>query len=98
MICLIVWIKNQNLKIVSYYYDYEIKTSQNIKKAGIEVADNITSYELSEDGICPIYCKFCKENKRCMKCKQNYGLVGNYENATIECFDLKVLITGYFKL
>ena len=89
--------KKSEVKNSSYYYDYEIKTSQNIERAEIEDADNITNYELSEEAICPIYCKYCKKNKRCMKCKQDYGLVGNYENETIECLDLNELINGYFK-
>ena len=33
-----------------------------------------------------------------MKCKQDYGLVGNYENETIQCLDLNELKSGYFKL
>ena len=90
--------KKSEVKNSSYYYDYEIKTSQNIQKAIYEIADNINNYELSKEGICPIYCNYCKENKRCMKCKQDYGLVGNYENETIQCLDLNELKSGYFKL
>ena len=90
--------KKSEVKNGSYYYDYEIKTSQNIENAEIEEADNITNYELSENATCPIYCKHCKENKRCMKCKEDYGLLGNSQNETIECMNLNELKTGYYKL
>ena len=31
-----------------------------------------------------------------MKCKQDYGLVGNYENETIQCLDLNELKSGRY--
>ena len=90
--------KKSELKNSSFIYDYEIKTSQNITKADKEEADDINNYELSENGICPIYCKQCKENMKCMNCKNDYGLVGNYDNESIICLEKNELNTGYYKL
>ena len=90
--------KKSVVKNSSYYYDYKIKTSQNIEDAQLEEEDNKTNYELSENATCPIYCKHCKENKRCIKCKEDFGLVGNSENVSIECINLNQLNTGYYKL
>ena len=88
--------KKSEIKEESYYYDYDIKTSQNIEKAEIENADNINNYELSENGICPINCKKCKENKKCVKCRDDYGLVGFVNEDKIECLALNVLNNGYY--
>ena len=56
MIYLIVLIKNlKSKKEVSYIYDYEINTSQDIGKADGSEPDDSTNYELSDDGICPKY-------------------------------------------
>jgi hypothetical protein len=53
--------KRSEIKDKDYLYDYEINTSQNIEdsKSAAYATDN---YELSEDGKCPQYCKYC--NKR----------------------------------
>ena len=90
--------KKSEIKESSYFYDYEIKTSQNIDNSFTDEEDNISNYELSENATCPIYCKRCKENKRCMKCKNDYGLLGNLENEAIECLNLNKLKIGYYKL
>ena len=71
--------KNSTEKSDSFYYDYTIKTSQNIEKALEGNFDNETNYELSDDGKCIKYCKQCSESK-CIECRNNYGLVGNKEN------------------
>ena len=68
--------KESLVKESSYIYDYEIKTSQNIGDAFIISADNVTNYELSLNGTCPIYCTRCKENRKCIECKKDYKLVG----------------------
>ena len=48
--------KRSEIKPESYNYDYNIKTSQNIVKANsAEVESN--NYELSNNGICPQFCK-----------------------------------------
>ena len=68
--------KKSLVKNSSYYYDYEIQTSQNLENACINDTDNITNYELSENATYPIYCKHCKENQKCVKCRKGYELVG----------------------
>ena len=61
--------KKSEIKESSYIYDYKIKTIQNLTDAEINSADDINNYELSENGICPIYCSHCIENKKCIKCR-----------------------------
>ena len=80
MIYLIVLIKNlKSKKEVSYIYDYEINTSQDIGKADGSEPDDSTNYELSDDGICPKYWKHCLENHAFIKCLEDYNFVGNAE-------------------
>ena len=76
--------KQSEVKEESFIYDYEIKTSQNIKKA--EESDfDINNYELSNNGLCQKNCKQCKGNKICQECREGYILLGNYENNEIIC-------------
>ena len=58
--------------------------------------DNITNYELSQDGMCPINCKQCRENKICLNCKTDYYLVGSNINETIICLYKDELTEGYY--
>ena len=90
--------KKSEVKEESFIYDYEIKTSQNIKKSE-ESEFDINNYELSDNGICQKNCKQCQNNKKCLECRVGYILLGNYENDEIICennnnnkFDI-----GYFK-
>ena len=39
--------KKSEIKESSYFYDYEIKTSQNIDNSFTDEEDNISNYELS---------------------------------------------------
>ena len=89
--------KKSLVKNSSYYYDYEIKTSQNLDDAYIIDADNITNYELSENAICPIYCKHCKENQKCVKCRNGYELVGYSNSQKVECLNKSIVSSGYYK-
>ena len=89
--------KKSLVKNSSYYYDYEIKTSQNLENACINDTDNITNYELSENATCPIYCKHCKENQKCVKCRNGYELVGHSDSQKIECLDESIVSSGYYK-
>ena len=89
--------KESLVKNTSYYYDYEIKTSQNLDDAYINGADNITNYELSENATCPIYCKHCKENQKYVKCKNGDELVGYLDSQKVECFNESVVSNGYYK-
>ena len=90
--------KKSEIKEESYYYDYEIKTSQNIEAADTADIDEINNYELSENGLCPLFCEQCKENNKCIKCRNNYGLLvsGNNEEKII-CLQENELFIGYYK-
>ena len=69
--------KKSIIKSDSYNYDYAIKTSQNINTITNDSIEGQANYEISSDGICPINCKLCKENKKCLKCRNNYYFVNN---------------------
>ena len=76
----------------NFYYDYEIKTSQDkIKDESLTENDTITGYELTneESGKCPRFCRQCKENKKCFLCIDNYILIGTKEgdNNPIYCVE-----------
>ena len=88
--------KKSLVKNSSYYYDYEIQTSQNLDNAYIIEADNTSNYELSENATCPIYCKRCKENQKCVKCRNGYALVGHSDSQKVECLDESIISTGYY--
>ena len=89
--------KKSEFKPQTFNYDYEIKTSQNIENAEIAIAEEETNYELSSNGICTINCKYCKLNKICKKCRNDYGLVGSKENEEVICLPLSQLNIGYYK-
>ena len=79
--------KKSEVKEESYYYDYKIKTSQNIGRMETILANNKRNYELSENGICPINCKHCLKNNKCLKCREGYSLVNSNENEKIICLN-----------
>ena len=89
--------KKSEIKAKSYFYDYTIKTSQNIENAEIADSDNITNYELSTNGICPIDCAHCKENKKCLKCRNSFGLLGSRDKEERICISENLLNIGYFQ-
>ena len=89
--------KKSEVKEESYNYDYTIKTSQNLEEAEISMSDEINNYELGVNGICPINCKHCHENNICMKCRNDYGLIGAKENNEIKCLELSILSIGYYQ-
>ena len=88
--------KKSELKEESYNYDYTIKTSQNIENAEISEADNENNYELSNNGVCPKDCKHCYENKKCIKCRDNFSLFGSKKNQEINCLSQTELSKGYY--
>ena len=91
--------KKSETKEESYYYDYNILTSQNLEDAEIKEAEYINNYELSENGICPKDCKQCQENKRYLKCRNDYYFVGSNKNTEeITCLPLSQLSQGYYQL
>ena len=89
--------KKSEIKENSYEYDYEIKTSQNIERAEEEDFDSENNYELSEDGVCPQFCKKCLKNQQCSKCKSEYALVGFKETKKRLCKLEKELKIGFYQ-
>ena len=89
--------KKSKPKNTSYIYDYEIKTSQNIESAEIAISDEINNYELAENGICPRNCKHCLKKNICIKCRNNFNLVGSKYNQEIKCLQLSELKKGYYE-
>ena len=89
--------KKSEIKNESYFYDYDSKTSQNIENAEIEDPDDEYNYELSHNGKCPIYCKQCLEDQKCLKCKEDYELVGNKDNESVICLSVEDIYIGYYK-
>ena len=89
--------KKSETKEESFIYDYEIKTSQNLFRAELSGIDT-DNYELTDDGVCPKYCIRCKENKKCLKCKDGFNLLGNSENSEVICEsnDDNKFETGYY--
>ena len=88
--------KKSEIKEESYDYDYVIKTTQNVDRAEDEDFNNEDNYELSEDGICPINCKHCAENKKCFNCRNDYNLVGEINNDTVICLNKSEIEKGYY--
>ena len=80
----------------SYFYDYKIKTTQNIESFEIMDEDEINNFELAENGIRPINCKHCTLNKGCLKCRNDFGLTYKEENNEIICLPLSRLNEGYY--
>ena len=82
--------KNESLvKESTYDYNYVINQNVSIEitnklDTSNSVTDNIITddlYELGENGVCPKYCKQCKENKQCAICRQNFThYIGTKEN------------------
>ena len=88
--------KKSETKEESYYYNYESKTSQNIENNDLQFPDNETNYELGTNGICPINCKQCRQNNKCIKCRNEFGFVGSKENEEINCLSLLELSNGNY--
>ena len=87
--------KRSEIKPESYNYDYNIKTSQNIVKANsAEVESN--NYELSNNGICPQFCKHCRGNKVCLKCEDGYAKKMELDKSVI-CTDPSEVENGYYQ-
>jgi hypothetical protein len=88
--------KKSEIKEESYDYDYVIKTTQNVDRAEDEDFNNEDNYELSEDGVCPINCKHCAQNKKCFNCRNEYDLVGEINNDTVLCLHESEIEKGYY--
>ena len=61
----------------TFYYEYDIKTTQNSEEYNPANEDKKNNYELSNDGKCPILCKQCLEDKTCIECALHYKLNEN---------------------
>ena len=65
--------KKSEPKEDTYTYNYIPLTTQNYFKLNdMEIS---IEYELSNDGVCPLFCSQCSKNKRCKKCKEGYHLL-----------------------
>ena len=76
--------KKSEAKEDSYNYDYIPETNQMLSEIEGSAEDNTNNYELSDDGICPQYCKKCLDNKVCVICKEN-------------CYELRSKTNSAFK-
>ena len=88
--------KKSEIKEDSFIYDYIPKTSQNIEEANELDPNEKDNYELSNDGVCPQFCKQCKENNKCSKCIDGFVLEGDIIDGKIICSNKSELIDGYF--
>ena len=80
----------------TFDYNYQSLTTQRYQN--IPNVETLTGYELSNDGVCPIYCSQCSKNKKCIKCRNDYNLVGiNGNDNNIICVNKKNLEKGYYK-
>ena len=83
----------------TYIYDYKIKTSQHLPD--LLRADIDEGYEESQnEGKCPEHCHQCLENKKCIKCRPDYKLIGIKKNDGNSIICKKIDITDlstYYK-
>ena len=57
--------------------------------------DDVNNYEQAENGICPINCKHCLKNNKCLKCRNDFVRVAN--NKKIECLSSNETNKGYYQ-
>ena len=89
--------KKSLVKDDTFYYNYKSLTTQRYLK--IYNGETFAGYELSNDGVCPIYCSQCSKNKKCKKCLNDYNLVGvnKDDDNPIICDNKINLEKGYYK-
>ena len=68
--------KKSSYKNSTFSYEYIPVTTQKFSKINSMPIIEDNNYEMSEDGVCPIYCSQCTINKKCEKCKEGYNLIG----------------------
>ena len=69
----------------SLLYNYEIQTTQVSYIYKEEGKNEENNYELAESGgICPKFCRQCKIDRGCFKCRRDYDLVSQNEEDTSE--------------
>ena len=90
--------KESLVKESSYYYDYEIRTSQNLKNAMNGIVFEDENYELSDIAACPQFCSQCKENQKCVKCRPGYVFLGDkLSPGIIDCTSELTVSHGAYK-
>ena len=74
----------------SDYSNNEIPAEVIVNSEPIEDSQTVIGFEQSMDGICPIYCRQCIENSKCIICSDSHPLyVGTKENDNnpINCYN-----------
>ena len=61
------------------------------------ISDNETNTENEEKKISAKNCKNCYSNNLCIKCNNNYGLLGSKKNNELICISLDELSNGFYK-
>ena len=61
------------------------------------ISDNETNTEIEEKKIYAKNCKNCYSNNLCIKCNNNYGLLGSKKNNELICISLDELSNGFYK-
>ena len=87
--------KKSETKEESYKYDYAPLTTQNIESLSTNF-DNTNNYELSDDGVCPKYCKLCKEGRFCVTCNENCYFLGSKTSTEMSCILKDEVTNGYY--
>jgi hypothetical protein len=89
--------KKSKAKEETYDYDYTPLTTQNYNK--LPKLQVLSGYELSNDGVCSIYCSQCKKNNICKSCKEGFNLVEikNDGISQIICDNTINVEKGYYK-
>ena len=80
-------------------YDYPVgKDTSSQKISEIQNSAVVSAYEEDDTGVCPINCSQCKENKKCLICRNAYNLIGEKENddKPIICDNQINILTGYY--
>ena len=78
-------------------YDYEIKTTQDLKQSEKDEFSE-DNYELSTNGKCPQYCKQCNILGQCTSCRNNFAIAEIKINNKINkiCVLRSELKRGYY--
>jgi hypothetical protein len=89
--------KKSLVKNDTFNYDYISLTTQKYNQ--LPYIQNFSAYELSDDGICPIFCSQCSKNKKCKKCLEGFNLVGinKDDNNPVLCDKTTNIEKGYYK-
>ena len=81
------------------FYDYTVnKYTSSQKISEIQASAVMVGYEVDDTGICPINCAQCKDNKKCLICRNGYNLIGEKEldDKPIICNNQIDILNGYY--